>query len=264
MGQVRRKIRQLVAAAGGFAGLVALLATLGNVAPLTQDASAFDVVSGGVHAPITPEGFPADFSAAKRMLNEVHADHRVEIYCACAYTSGLDVLPGCPVEVDRHEARASRIEWEHVVPASDFGRQRACWRNAPQGQSGRDWCRDTDAEFRAMEADPHNLQPAIGALNALRSNYRLGMVPRASTNQFGDCGFKMEGRVVEPPDAAKGLSARTYKYMEHRYGLRISDSQRRLFDAWDRQFPPSAWEVERNRRVAARIGVENPFVSAAR
>jgi len=58
----------------------------------------------------------------------------------------------------------------------------------------------------------HNLAPAIGAVNALRSNYEFTMLPGVRPT-FGTCEMKIEGRKVEPPETARGIIARTYLYM---------------------------------------------------
>jgi deoxyribonuclease-1 len=43
----------------------------------------------------------------------------------------------------------------------------------------------------------------------------------------------------------------------------ISDKNRPLFEAWDREDPVDAWECERNRRIAALQGNHNSFVAMA-
>lgn len=214
-------------------------------------------------------GMPADFRSAKALLEEyVHFDYRVDQYCGCRYDSKKQLAPGCPLRTSVYENRADRIEYEHVVPASDFGRQRACWRSPPPDQSGREHCREVDEQFRLMEADPHNLIPVIGTLNALRSNYRFGMVASESEeSRISGCPYKIAsdgaGRFIEPPDAVKGKIARIYLYMEDRYEFKIGRSQRRVIEAWHRQFPVSQWEIARNRRLFRVTGVENPYVGAA-
>jgi deoxyribonuclease-1 len=60
--------------------------------------------------------------------------------------------------------RGKCIEWEHVMPAYWFGSQLQCWQDG-----GRKACKQ-------MEGDMHNLVPAIGELNADRSNYRFSML----------------------------------------------------------------------------------------
>ena len=47
--------------------------------------------------------------------------------------------------------RSKYIEWEHVVPAYNFGRQMPCWK-----EGGRKACQK-DSQFNLMEADMHNL-----------------------------------------------------------------------------------------------------------
>lgn len=200
------------------------------------------------------------------MASRVYHDVRVDRYCGCTYDNNLRVdLKTCPMKTDQFKNRQDGIEWEHVVPASDFGRQRPCWRNTPQGTSGRDHCGRVDETYRVIEADPHNLIPVIGALNGIRSNYRFGMVSAGTEDPLvSGCGFKVGreagGRFIEPPDEVKGEIARIYFYMGDRYGHRIGRSQRRVFDAWNRQFPPDAFEIERDQRLAAATGLSNPFV----
>ena len=60
-----------------------------------------------------------------------------------------------------------------------------------------------------MQADMFNLYPAIGAVNALRSNYNFTMLPDAKSD-FGTCEMKIDNRKADPPEAARGQIARTY------------------------------------------------------
>ena len=183
-------------------------------------------------------------------------------YCGCEWqwvgrSGGRVEHARCGYEMRGQAQRATRLEWEHVVPAQSFGRQRQCWQ-----RGGRDACRAHDPVFRAMEADMHNLVPAIGETNAERSNFRLGVLP-GTLKRHGACDFKVDvqARVVEPRDAVKGMFARTYFYMHDRYDLSMSDAQQRLLMAWDRAFPPTPWERERDRRIARIQGHSNPYVT---
>ncbi len=208
---------------------------------------------------------PASFEAAKIMAREqVYQDRnqRGTFYCGCSWewtgrSGGRVDLQGCGYTVRAQPTRAVRIEWEHIVPASLFGQQRQCWQ-----QGGRANCKNSDPVFNVMEADLHNLTPAIGEVNADRSNYRFGMLP-SSAYQHGVCDFKVDfqDRVAQPREAIRGQIARTYFYMHDRYDLRLADQQQRLLMAWDRQHPPNWWEQERNKRVARLMGHGNGFVS---
>jgi len=117
------------------------------------------------------------------------------------------------------------------MPAWEFGHQLQCWQNG-----GRKNCRKVSAKFRKMEADINNLAPAIGEINADRSNYRFGMLSENAA-QYGRCKVKVnfKQRVVEPPFYARKRIADTYAYMQKTYGLKISDKQQKLFDAWQKQ-----------------------------
>ena len=97
-------------------------------------------------------------------------------YCGCVYTSHGDTDGSGNVDHDacgyekpeKHIARADRIEWEHVVPASLMPAQQFdCWQ-----LGGRDKCEDEDPRAQAMIFDLHNLAPSVGQVNALRDNDR--------------------------------------------------------------------------------------------
>lgn len=101
-----------------------------------------------------------------------------------------------------------------------------------------------------MEADLHNLAPAIGEINGNRSNYSFAML-EGEPRVYGACDFEVgfKGRKAEPRAEIRGNIARIYWYMHDTYGLRISGKQQRLFEVWDKLGPVDEWEVERKVRV---------------
>ncbi|QJD57511.1 deoxyribonuclease I [Pseudomonas sp. gcc21] len=213
---------------------------------------------------------PVSFEAAKILTRQqVYQDQNQQgtgtFYCGCKWewtgrSGGRVDLDSCGYSIRAQDTRAIRIEWEHIVPASLFGQQRQCWQ-----QGGRSNCKRSDPVFNVMEADLHNLAPSIGETNADRSNYRFGMLPDAPY-QHGACDFKVDfpQRVVQPRDEIKGQIARTYFYMHDRYDLRMSSQQQQLLMVWNRQFPPTRWEEERDRRLARLMGHHNEFVTGQR
>lgn len=108
----------------------------------------------------------------------------------------------------------------------------------------------------------YNLVPAVGAVSATRSNFNFEELWEYANQPFGPtCPMKIEGRKVEPPEPTKGFIARTYKYMDAAYPeYRMSKKQRKLMDAWDRQYPVDRWECTRAKRIEYLQGNENPFV----
>jgi len=104
-----------------------------------------------------------------------------------------------------------------------------------------------------------------GEVNGDRSNFNYGMVPGV-TPQYGQCKTRVDfnQKAAEPRDEVKGLVARTTFYMFDRYNLNMSRQQQQLLMAWDKQHPVSAWEKERNKRIAAIMGHSNPFVTGDR
>lgn len=213
-------------------------------------------------------GAPASFEQAKTLARQhVYHDRTASgtFYCGCQWqwfgrSGGRVDWTSCGYEVRAQEIRAKRTEWEHIVPASNFGRARQCWQDG-----GRRHCASNDPLFGVMEADLHNLTPAVGEINADRSNYNFGVLP-GTAHQHGACTFKIDfqQRTVEPPDRVKGKVARVYFYMHDRYDLPMSSQQQQLLMTWDTQHPPSEWELERNMRIVQHMGHGNPFVTRER
>ncbi|WP_434358531.1 deoxyribonuclease I [Parasalinivibrio latis] len=226
-------------------------ALLALVTALTLSASAFA-------AP------PQSFTKAKRIAVKIYQDHPVSFYCGCKIDwngrKGVPELDDCGYKIRKQKRRAERIEWEHVVPAWQFGHQLQCWQ-----KGGRKNCSRHDVQFKLMEADLHNLTPAIGEVNGDRSNFRFSQWNGDKGAFYGQCEMKVDfkGRVAEPPKRARGAVARTYKYMHKEYDFQLSSAQKKLMDAWDKTYPVDAWECERDRRIAKVQGNHNPFVLKA-
>jgi deoxyribonuclease-1 len=212
------------------------------------------------------------FSKAKKLALVLHLEHPFTIYCGCRYVGKKIDLKSCGYEPHKNAKRAERLEWEHVVPAENFGRSFSEWRNPPdycvQKHKKSRKCAETNSEFAHMEADLYNLWPEIGELNGLRNNYSMAALGGAANNpaskSFGGCRAVVSGKKFEPMDQAKGVVARTYMYMDLSYPGRgvISNKNRKLFDAWDKQFPVSSWECRRADKIRRVQGNENPVLSA--
>jgi deoxyribonuclease-1 len=115
-------------------------------------------------------------------------------------------------------------------------------------------------EYRLMQSDMYNLFPAIGAVNAMRSNYNF-VAQVDSKSGFGSCEMKISNSKAEPPIGARGRIARTYLYMDSIYKrYNMSKSQKQLMNAWDRMYPVSTWECERVKRIAGIQMNSNPIM----
>ena len=205
----------------------------------------------------------------KLMYSEVFFDHRETLYCGAHYDEHREVTLPDGFVVSSHAKRATRAETEHIVPAENFGRTFSEWREGHplcvhsdgKPYKGRKCAEVANAEFREMEADMHNLYPAIGSVNAARGNRNFDLLGSSVPSDFGICPMKIEGRRVEPPKRARGIIARAYLYFENRYArYNMSRQQRRLMQAWDAQYPVTEWECVRNRRIKRIQGNGNPFV----
>ncbi|KLE00245.1 endonuclease [Aliarcobacter butzleri] len=199
--------------------------------------------------------FAESFSESKKLLKEIYKDNQTTFYCGCKYDSsnkGNMIDRNSCGYVPRNELtkkgkeneRTNRIEWEHIMPAENFGRHLACWKDG-----GRKAC-SKDPIFNKMEADMHNLVPAIGELNADRSNFRYG-ADKPKVGMYGECKFEVDfdANRAYVRDEIKGDIARAYLYMSKTYNINLSDQERKLMEAWDKQDPIDEWEIEKNKRI---------------
>lgn len=114
--------------------------------------------------------FAQSFSQSKEiLLNEIYKDNKATFYCSNPYEiktikgkKKAVIIPSKAHYSPRNKytkkgklnQRAKRVEWEHVMPAHNFGKHLPCWKNG-----GRKACKK-DPLFIRMEADIMNLVPA--------------------------------------------------------------------------------------------------------
>tara|TARA_R110001583_G_scaffold94384_8_gene237902 strand:- start:5779 stop:6519 length:741 start_codon:yes stop_codon:yes gene_type:complete len=211
------------------------------------------------------------FSKAKRLLErEIYSNHRETLYCAAKFNSDKQVIFPDGFHTTKYIKRSKKIEWEHVVPAENFGRTFIEWRDGDnkcisrKGKSykGRRCAEKVNSEYRYMQADMFNLYPVIGAVNALRSNYNFTMLPDVK-NDFGSCAMKIDSRKAEPPVAARGRISRTYLYMDATYKrYNMSRQQKQLMTAWDKMQPVDKWECTRAKKIRTLQQNENIVVKS--
>lgn len=218
-------------------------------------------------ATIEPEIFSAksekySFARSKRILaTKIYRLHQKTFYGGCDYEiKGKRLVPiadSCGFQYRKNPKRANRIEWEHIVPAWYFGHNLKCWK-----KGGRKECRATNAKFKQMEADMHNLVPAIGEINGDRSNYPYGNI-RGEKRVYGKVDMEIEAskRLAEPKRSILGDIARIYFYMHDKYNMYISPEDAKKFIKWNNQDPVSRWEKKKNLLVKDIQGDNNEYVS---
>lgn len=212
------------------------------------------------------------FSKSKKvLLKQIYFDNRNTFYCNNPYeiklVSGKEktlITEDSYIYKARNpfyksgkvNIRAKRVEWEHIMPAHNFGRHLQCWKNG-----GRKACKK-DFIFKMMESDMHNLVPSIGELNANRSNYKYA-AGKAKSFQYGNCNFEInfkEKRVLVSEEI-KGDIARIYLYMSEKYKIRLSKKERKMMNYWNKIDPVSKWERIKNKRVEKLQGNLNSFIN---
>lgn len=159
------------------------------------------------------------------------------------------------------------LEWERVVPARYFGAQRACWVTGDtkcfkaDGTpfAGRECCVLVDLRFRRMEADLHNLIPAVSKATS-PSNKLVNIPDEAPVHTSSGVDVGRTVRVLGEPDQTPGHVARIWLYMAETYSIKISTAERAMFEERTRAEPVDEWERLRNRRIEAVQGNSNGYV----
>ncbi len=102
-----------------------------------------------------------------------------------------------------------------------------------------------------------NLVPAIGEVNGDRNNYRYAQAPKNMRyTQYGNCKVYTDFKEKRfyPADYSKGWIARAYLHMSQTYGINLARAERQLMEAWNKMYPPSAWEIERTKIIEREMG----------
>ncbi|ANO33731.1 endonuclease [Vibrio breoganii] len=207
---------------------------------------------------------PQSFYKSKQLAVGIYQQHPESFYCGCKIDwqgkKGTPQLADCGYQVRKQERRANRIEWEHVVPAAHLGKQRQCWQ-----EGGRSNCTKSDPIYKEMEADLHNLVPAIGEVNGDRSNFDFNQWNGERGVSYGQCQMQISFKddKAMPPAQSRGAIARTYLYMEKQYPITLSDQQIKLMQAWNKTYAVTDWECQRNQLISEAQGNSNPFVEQA-
>lgn len=217
-----------------------------------------------------PNEFIASFSKAKVLLHKViHSESasRKTFYCGCSYDEKLNVdFESCGYIPGKNRKRAKRVEWEHIVPASVFGRKFSEWNyghpdcvdSLGKKFKGRNCASKMNRSYQLMQADMYNLVPAIGEINADRSNFSFGIVS-GEKREYGACDFEIGNRTAEPAENIRGDIARIYMYMDSAYpGFDIiTEKNRKMIEIWNNSDPVDLKECKINRDIEKIQGNQN-------
>ena len=189
-----------------------------------------------------------NFSQAKRSyLPVIWRENAKTFYCGCTMTGKSINADSCGYKPKKANRRAKFREWEHIVPASRFG---ALIDQCTGVRNRRACLRRKSKIFNRMEADLHNIVPAIGELNAARRDFSFGIIAGES-RKYGRCDFEKREKIIEPREAIRGNIARAYFHMSEAYPdyVRLSDDEKVMFDEWNKLDPVDSQEQKRSLKI---------------
>jgi deoxyribonuclease-1 len=107
----------------------------------------------------------------------------------------------------------------------------------------------------------HNLFPSVGELNGDRKNFRFDFT-EATRGQYGECQFNVffKQKRVRVKENIRGVIARNYLYFNKKYNMKLSKQELKKYQAWNKQYSPSDWEIERNKYIAKKQNNFNEFI----
>ena len=124
------------------------------------------------------------------------------------------------------------------------------------------WPQSKGAKKFPAQGDMHHLYATSKESNSVRENFPFCHVIQAFWEKQGSYqGFNSDLQdCFEPCDTHKGNVARAMFYFAIRYRKGLSESQEKLFRAWNDLDPVDQDEIIRNDRIEKIQGNRNPFI----
>lgn len=214
-----------------------------------------------------------NFREAKVFLKTLYLIHfPYTFYCNCKINLSSDKEKLIPDTNECGYQRKSKsiewmVNWEHVMPASKFGRHLTCWtekicKKNNKSYRGRKCCSEINHCFNIMEGDAHNLVPSVYELNHDRKDYSYSII-EGEKREYGKCDFEIDSKhkIAEPKEDIRGDIARIYLYMSWFYKIDLTEEEKKWIEKWNIEDPPTEEEKKLNSLKAKFNGNENPFVS---
>jgi len=198
------------------------------------------------------------FNTAKnKMYSKVFNNTGETLYCGCDWSAKKTDLKSCGLQSffpKKQRKRALRTEAEHIIPASWMlkinNKTRQCALDSKAVKdSTRKYCQKHDLDYKQAHNDLVNLYPAVGQVNADRSNKPFVDTAKNKVKTYGKCDIEIGSRGIVPPSDKKGDIARVAFYMTEAYGVTYSKRQLELFKQWESEDPISTNERAHNRRI---------------
>lgn len=209
--------------------------------------------------------------AATLLMRHVYNTPPVSVttFCNCRFhlTGQID-LRTCGIADDiEYGHLREQLVFMPAVPAA-LANHFSCYRepnlsqggNRPDIESPEAYCARTDRIYGAFVSDSHNLFPVSKSLHLARQNNNFGVIP-GEAREFGTCDFESNDRYTEPKPYSRGRLARAVLYTTSRYGIRLSPRNLKVYENWDKENPPSEFEIWRNDMIEWYQGNANPFIS---
>lgn len=203
--------------------------------------------------------YAANFGTSKReMYQEVYNNSGSTIYCGCEWNNKHVDLSSCNLQnefTNKESIRSERTEAEHIIPASWMlkigDHNRDCVADSENSKySAREYCQLHDKNYNKAHNDLVNLFPAVGQINADRSNkFYIEESDDYNIDDYNSCKSVNTEDGFIPRPSIRGDIARVAFYMRDKYFVQYTPEEEALFHKWDYQDPISQEEIQRNNRI---------------
>lgn len=197
-----------------------------------------------------------------KMAKQVHLRTTTSLYCQLPLDDNFRLIHHNPFWAQQ-AARPCRFQ--AIVPLEMATQHATCWRQPCVIQNkqtkGKRCCRAHDARFRAIESDLHNVAPIEPFFSTQHHRLSIGPLSSEYLWHHPQCQLKLDLKThrFEPPDASKGVFARSYLYLHDTYQVAISPALLAQLKRWHVLHPPEPWERAWARQVEQLQGRQNLY-----
>lgn len=203
---------------------------------------------------------PRSYITSKKYIYEkIYNSHGETLYIGSSWKDKKliyvddNLLNSIPV---RYRHRINRTEIEHIIPSSWLLRGtdrdgRYKMEASRIKESYKRYSYKHNIVYRTAFNDLVNLYPSLGAINAMRGDKLYSSIPHGTTMVLVEDKERclITNRVFVPAKRYRGLIARVGLYMHRTYNITYGERTMKLFNGWDREYPPSMEEMDRDKQI---------------
>ncbi len=201
----------------------------------------------------------------KTALESIYQDNRYTFVCQEPFNEkaqiNIKICPHC-------KKIAHKIHWmpivslKHIAKNSRCYNEKSCINKEGRLYKGLRCCLEQDHNFKLASRDLHNFVAEQKTIISLRRHFAFSSLSdEPETTNMCQLLTDDKKHLIHTPHHIRGMVARAYLYMRSTYFLPLNDEELARYQSWHQQYPPTAWEKERNEKIGKIQGNINPYIN---